>query len=96
VANVRGAKRRGLEFWQAAVARVKAGEHLGDGDSNAVPFPEPQPPAGEQRACTMTLPTVSNQGFTVHNHICGINFLSHRRGAPQKPTPNWDEWDHMG
>jgi hypothetical protein len=24
--------------------------------------------------------------------MCGINFLSHLRGAPQKPTPNWDEW----
>ena len=31
----------------------------------------------------MTLLTVSNQGFTVHNHMCGINFLSHLRGAPQ-------------
>ena len=31
----------------------------------------------------MTLLTVSNQGFTIHNHICGINFLSHLRGAPQ-------------
>lgn len=31
----------------------------------------------------MTLLTVSNQGFTVHNHMCGINFLSHFRGAPQ-------------
>jgi len=30
VANIRGAKRRGLEFWQAAVARVKAGEHLAE------------------------------------------------------------------
>lgn len=30
MANVRGAKRRGLEFWQAAVARVKAGEHLAE------------------------------------------------------------------
>lgn len=39
----------------------------------------------------MTLLTVSNQGFTVHNHSCGINFLSHFKGAPQKPTPNWDE-----
>jgi len=29
--------------------------------------------------------TVSNQGFTIHNHICGINFLSHLRGAPQTP-----------
>ena len=45
----------------------------------------------------MTLLTVSNQGFTVHNHMCGINFLSHLKGAPQslrpewdKPTPNWD------
>jgi len=39
----------------------------------------------------MTLLTVSNQGFTVHNHKCGINFLSHVRGAPQKCTPIWDE-----
>jgi len=39
----------------------------------------------------MTLLTVSNQGFTVHNHICGINFLSHLRGAPQESTPKWDE-----
>jgi len=31
----------------------------------------------------MALLTVSNQGFTVHNHICGINFLSHLKGAPQ-------------
>ncbi len=31
----------------------------------------------------MTLLTVSNQGFTVHNHMCGINFLSHFKGAPQ-------------
>jgi Transposase len=30
VANLKGAKRRGLEVWQAAVARVKAGEHLAE------------------------------------------------------------------
>jgi hypothetical protein len=30
VANIKRAKRRGLEFWQAAVARVKAGEHLAE------------------------------------------------------------------
>jgi len=30
VANLKGAKRRGLEFWLAAVARVKAGEHLAE------------------------------------------------------------------
>jgi hypothetical protein len=39
----------------------------------------------------MTSSSVSNQGFTVHNHRCGINFLSHLRGAPQKPTPTWDD-----
>jgi len=39
----------------------------------------------------MTLLTVSNQGFTIHNHICGINFLSHLRGAPHKPTPICDD-----
>jgi hypothetical protein len=39
----------------------------------------------------MTLPTVSDQGFTVHNHICGINFLSHFKGAPQKSTPIRDD-----
>jgi len=44
----------------------------------------------------MTLWTVSNQGFTVHNHTCGINFLSHLRGAPQKPTPIWDRVGYMG
>jgi hypothetical protein len=38
----------------------------------------------------MTLRTVSLQGFTVHNHMCGINFLSHFKGAPHKLTPNWD------
>ena len=30
MANVKRAKRRGLEFWQGAVARVKAGENLGE------------------------------------------------------------------
>jgi hypothetical protein len=30
VANVKRAKRRGLEFWQAAVGRVKAGESLAE------------------------------------------------------------------
>ena len=30
MANVKRAKRRGLEFWQAAVARVKAGENLAE------------------------------------------------------------------
>ncbi len=30
MANIRGAKQRGLEFWQAAVARVKAGENLAE------------------------------------------------------------------
>ena len=44
----------------------------------------------------MTLRPVSDQGFTVHNHMCGINFLSHLRGAPQKPTPNWDDWNAVG
>ena len=33
----------------------------------------------------MTSSSVSNQGFTDHNHMCGINFLSHLRGAPQNP-----------
>jgi hypothetical protein len=48
----------------------------------------------------MTLLTVSNQGFTVHNHRCGINFLSHFWGAPQNSTPIWDalgwNWDEDG
>jgi DNA-binding phage protein len=30
VANIKRAKRRGLEFWQAAVARVKAGEQVAE------------------------------------------------------------------
>ncbi len=30
MANIKRAKRRGLEFWQAAVARVKAGEDLAE------------------------------------------------------------------
>jgi transposase-like protein len=30
VANARGAKHRGLEFWQAAVERLKAGENLAE------------------------------------------------------------------
>lgn len=30
MANLKGAKKRGLAFWQAAVARVKGGEHLGE------------------------------------------------------------------
>ena len=25
------------------------------------------------------------------SHLCGINILSHLRGAPQKPTPFWDD-----
>jgi hypothetical protein len=45
----------------------------------------------------MTLLTVSNQGFTVHNHICGINFLSHLRGAPHRTHANLGcpgmQWD---
>ena len=41
----------------------------------------------------MTLWTVSNQGFTVHNHICGINFLSHLRGAPQTYAKIGMPWD---
>lgn len=30
MANLKGAKKRGLQFWQAAVARVQAGEHLAE------------------------------------------------------------------
>jgi transcriptional regulator with XRE-family HTH domain len=30
VANLKGAKKRGLQFWQAAVARVQAGENLAE------------------------------------------------------------------
>jgi len=30
VANIKGAKKRGLQFWQAAVARVQAGENLAE------------------------------------------------------------------
>jgi transposase-like protein len=30
VANLKGAKKRGLPFWQAAVARVQAGENLAE------------------------------------------------------------------
>lgn len=30
MANVKGAKKRGLQFWQAAVARVQAGENLAE------------------------------------------------------------------
>ena len=41
----------------------------------------------------MTLLTVSNQGFTVHNHMCGINFLSHLRGAPQSLRQSGMIWD---
>ena len=41
----------------------------------------------------MTLLTVSNQGFTVHNHMCGINFLSHLRGAPQTLRQSGMIWD---
>jgi hypothetical protein len=44
----------------------------------------------------MTLPTVSNQGFTVHNHVCGINFLSHFRGAPQNSRQTGMVWDEVG
>ena len=44
----------------------------------------------------MTLLTVSNQGFTVHNHTCGINFLSHLRGAPQNPRQTGMPWDAVG
>jgi hypothetical protein len=43
----------------------------------------------------MTLLTVSNQGFTVHNHTCGINFLSHLRGAPQNPRQTGMTWDDV-
>jgi hypothetical protein len=31
----------------------------------------------------MTIPTVSNQGFTDKKHISGIFTLSHSKGAPQ-------------
>jgi hypothetical protein len=44
----------------------------------------------------MTLWTVSNQGFTVHNHTCGINFLSHLRGAPQNSRRSGMTWDAVG
>jgi hypothetical protein len=44
----------------------------------------------------MTLVTVSNQGFTVHNHTCGINFLSHFKGAPQTLRHSGMTWDDMG
>jgi hypothetical protein len=44
----------------------------------------------------MTLWTVSNQGFTVHNHTCGINFLSHLRGAPQNLRQTGMIWDIRG
>ena len=44
----------------------------------------------------MTLLTVSNQGFTVHNHMCGINFLSHLRGAPQNLRQSGMTWDAVG
>jgi hypothetical protein len=44
----------------------------------------------------MTLWTVSNQGFTVHNHTCGINFLSHLRGAPQNSRQTGMAWDALG
>ncbi len=30
MANLKGAKKRGLQFWQAAVARVQAGENLAE------------------------------------------------------------------
>jgi hypothetical protein len=30
VANLKGTKKRGLQFWQAAVARVQAGENLAE------------------------------------------------------------------
>jgi transposase-like protein len=30
VANLKGAKKRGLQFWQAAVARVQSGENLAE------------------------------------------------------------------
>jgi hypothetical protein len=43
----------------------------------------------------MTLLTVSNQGFTVHNHMCGINFLSHLRGAPQNLRQSGMIWDDI-
>ena len=43
----------------------------------------------------MTLLTVSNQGFTVHNHMCGINFLSHLKGAPQSPRQSGMPWDDI-
>jgi hypothetical protein len=44
----------------------------------------------------MTLLTVSNQGFTVHNHMCGINFLSHLRGAPHNSRQTGMRWDTGG
>jgi hypothetical protein len=44
----------------------------------------------------MTLLTVSNQGFTVHNHMCGINFLSHLRGAPQSLRRSGMTWNAVG
>ncbi len=44
----------------------------------------------------MTLLTVSNQGFTVHNHMCGINFLSHFKGAPQNSRRSGMSWDAVG
>jgi hypothetical protein len=40
----------------------------------------------------MTFPAVSNQGFTIHNYICGIDFLSHLRGAPH--TFGWHAFRH--
>jgi len=39
----------------------------------------------------MTLPTVSDQGFTVTITMCGINFLSHLRGAPHAAGARWDD-----
>jgi hypothetical protein len=61
VANLKGTKKRGLEFWQA---------------------------------CTMTIPTVSNQGFTDKKHISGIFTLSHPRGAPHTdPSQLGYLWD---
>jgi hypothetical protein len=46
------------------------------------------------RLKSQTLPLMNtddtDQGFTVQNQMCGINFLSHLRGAPQPPTPIWD------
>ncbi len=44
----------------------------------------------------MTSSSVSNQGFTINNHICGINFLSHLRGAPQNLRRSGMSWGAVG